>query len=215
MGSSACRRKISNHGGVYSLFWRSISYGERGWSIIRERLLASKHEIVSKALELQPLLSPIIDIDLFIEEICIHQACAAIMAEEYSCSLASGAHMAWLSEPYGLKEFPYDARMERRVRWLTPLSELTEEDESPSEADSKESIECKIDGGESDEFSLPGNSEPEQTNVEPKSNRRRIQRAPIQSTRKTRSMTAGGVPSGKELPSFVTQHLLRGPLHMA
>lgn len=206
-------QNISNPSVCYSHLCLS-SYGERGWRIIRERLVASKHEIMSKAVEVQPLLPPITDVDLFIEEICVHQACAAIMAEEYNCSLASGAHMAWLSEPYGLKEFPYDAKLDRRVRWLTPLSELSEEEESPSEADSKESNECKLDSGDSDEFNVRGDSGPQQVNMEAKANRRRVQRAPIHSTRQTRSMTAVETPDGKPLPTFMTRHLPRGPLHM-
>lgn len=48
------------------------------------------------------------DLGPFLAILAAPQVLAHLISEDYSCSLPAAAHMAWLSEPYGLREFPMD-----------------------------------------------------------------------------------------------------------
>lgn len=52
--------------------------------------------------------SPLDDFEGFVKNIGVHQATAALISNDYGCSMADAAHDAWLSEPYGEIEFPVD-----------------------------------------------------------------------------------------------------------
>lgn len=65
-------------------------------------------EIKNRASDMEPSLRHLDDMGEFIEVLATHQAAAIIISQDYNCSLKEGAHMAWLSEPYGEKEFPLD-----------------------------------------------------------------------------------------------------------
>lgn len=166
---------------------------------------------MAKALELHPSTPPINDLELFIEEICVHQACARIMATEYNCSIEAGAHMAWLSEPYGLREFPYDAKDDRRVRWSTPLSDLSDDEDTPSDDDSKTSSGCRADSVDTEESNAGGE--------ELFTGKLDGGGGPVVdfTTRRTRSMTgmmASGAKNSKTTP-FLSQHVLLAPVRMS
>lgn len=44
----------------------------------------------------------------FIELFVLPEIIAVVISEEYQCSLEAGLHMAWLSDPFGMKEYPSD-----------------------------------------------------------------------------------------------------------
>lgn len=66
-------------------------------------------EIKKRASAIDPALKHLDDMGEFIESLATHQAAAIIISKDYNCSLKAGAHMAWLSEPYGEREFPLDS----------------------------------------------------------------------------------------------------------
>lgn len=45
--------------------------------------------------------------DKVVEDIFVTDITATLIAQDYSCSLQDAHHMAWLSDLYGEKEFPY------------------------------------------------------------------------------------------------------------
>lgn len=86
--------------------------------------------------------SPIDDMQAFIDKIATHQAAAVLIARDYNCSLQLGAHMAWLSEPYGEREFPIDPDEETFAGLASQptTSEMSESSDVGGEGNNKVSI---------------------------------------------------------------------------
>lgn len=64
--------------------------------------------------------------DMFINTFFLTEAISAVVSEEYSCSIYEGYHLAWLSEPFGIKEYPSfdECVVLRRVQAATSYEEL-------------------------------------------------------------------------------------------
>lgn len=62
----------------------------------------------------------------FIEFFVLPEIVSVVIAEEYQCTLEGGLHMAWLSDPFGLKEYPFDNEclVLRRVQAASSTEEL-------------------------------------------------------------------------------------------
>lgn len=80
-----------------------------------------KDEIVARADKISPGIPALDDMDYFIDAICCHQVNAAIISQDYSCSMKVAACMAWLGEPYGEREYPLDDDEPVLVRTRTLL----------------------------------------------------------------------------------------------
>lgn len=102
---------------------RTRSYGGRGWAIIIRF-------INLLMLDIEPLsaieIGLYVDFHLFIEAFLFPEVISIVIAKEYQCALDEGFHLAWLSEPFGLAEFPGDNKCSvlRRVQQASSVSEL-------------------------------------------------------------------------------------------
>jgi len=77
-------------------------YGEHGWAIINRfarTVVSSLHN--SGATHCS-------DIDRFAEYIAIPDLTILLIMEDYECSMAEAAQMAWVSEPFGEQEYPFN-----------------------------------------------------------------------------------------------------------
>lgn len=70
------------------------------------RVLALNANLILKLAN--PSIKKIDDFQAFLTTLAVPQATALLISEDYSCSIPDAAHMAWLSEPYGQREFPLD-----------------------------------------------------------------------------------------------------------
>lgn len=63
---------------------------------------------------------------LFIEAFLFPEVVALVLANEYGCTIREGLHLAWLSEPFGLKEQPSDndCPVLKRVQDASSAAEL-------------------------------------------------------------------------------------------
>lgn len=81
----------------------SPSYGYRGKDImtrfihsltpVMERITSMEHTRYDKYED-------------FVDMMLIPELAAVLIAEDYDCSIEDGYHIAWLSEPFGQREFP-------------------------------------------------------------------------------------------------------------
>lgn len=46
------------------------------------------------------------DYEAFVRSILVSEVAAVLIAEDYDCTLEEGYHIAWLSETYGMHEYP-------------------------------------------------------------------------------------------------------------
>lgn len=76
------------------------------------------------------------DFELFVDTILFPEVIAIVMAKVFGCNVHAGLHMAWLSEPFGLKEFPSDndCSILKRVQNAPNVVELRRQYDSGEEA---------------------------------------------------------------------------------
>lgn len=62
----------------------------------------------------------------FVGTFLLTEAISFVTSEEYSCSIACGYHLAWLSEPFGVTEYPEfrDCEVLRRVQSCVSFEDL-------------------------------------------------------------------------------------------
>lgn len=79
------------------------SYGGRGKAII-SRFIYNITPYLQKVTGVQEADYP--DYPNVVDNIFVGDVAAALISEDYSCSVNEGYHLAWLSEDYGSVEFP-------------------------------------------------------------------------------------------------------------
>jgi diadenosine tetraphosphatase ApaH/serine/threonine PP2A family protein phosphatase len=74
-------------------------------------------------------------LDTFVATIALPEFACQLIMEDYGCCKAEVAHMAWLSEPYGETEFPFNPQCTTLSRLHTTLAikSLSEMQESAPE----------------------------------------------------------------------------------
>lgn len=111
----------------------SLSYGSHGWCVISHQLRIISNDIIDRATK-KKAVTPVDDMDAFLTKFGTHQAAAALIARDYNCPLYLGAHMAWLSEPYGEREFPIDPNEETLVNLVSTLASETPSNEGDDDS---------------------------------------------------------------------------------
>lgn len=133
-----------SHLAMNGLLTSSTSYGAHGHAIIARQLLLLKADVLAQVKDIQPDVEPLDDVECFLVKLGTHQAASVIASHDYSCSLDSAAHMLWLSEPYGEREFPLNPDEEEYSRLQNLISEqmdsTDEIDWLPSEIGHRDAI---------------------------------------------------------------------------
>lgn len=73
---------------------------------------------------------------LFIEGFLLPEAISVVVSKDYVCSLDDAFHLSWLSEPFGLNEYPDDNKCPilRRIQHASSVTELRHQYEMGEEA---------------------------------------------------------------------------------
>lgn len=102
-------------------YW--CSYGERGWSIVVRfcNLVVGEYEPNSPVRKLDYS-----EPSKFIDTFLLAEVISIVISGEYQCSVPTALIMAWLSDPFGHREYPFDPEciVLKKVQSVQTVSEL-------------------------------------------------------------------------------------------